>query len=95
MVGQYNITRKARLNLTQGFLVFFYRVKLIHADTTKSTAEDPFDKTGQHETVQQAKDIIIKPPDNSKWTLITEKPTSVPHFSMSNIIDYFCPEESL
>ena len=85
--------------MTQSFLVFFYRVKLIHVDATKSTAKDPLDKTGEHETVQQAKDIIIIPPDNSKWTLITEKPTSVPHFSMSNIIDYFvlrkaCDKES-
>ena len=59
MVGQYNITRKARLNLTQSFLLFFYRVKLIHADATKSTAKDPLDKTGEHDTVHQAKDIII------------------------------------
>ena len=86
------------LNLTQSFRIFFYKVKLSHADASKSIAKNKLDKTGEHDTVQQAKQLMIIPPDN-KWTLITENPTSVPCFSLSNDIDYFvlrkaCDKES-
>ena len=77
------------LNLTQSFRIFFYKVKLSHAEASKSIAKDPLDKTGEHDIVQHAKHIMIIPPDNSKWTLITENPTSVPCFSLSNDMDYF------